>query len=286
MTLFEQILAESRLLLEKANEVTEDKIKDAIENCKIVSIMYNDRKGGTGKSWRYIYPVVYGELKDRKTGAGTGNMAVRAYQTVGSTKRGKNRWKLFRVDRIVAWYNQENTPEDQTHTFTRKDLDQLFNDGGDKYFSRIDYHSPFMDVKYLIDAEPISKQDIKSVEPGAEPTTSQATVKYVPNPNWANQYDQGKGISLDNQGNVSYNSEKAESDRLTAPETEPVTDADVQTTGQEANAQQQDTAKLVADDKPITKDDVNGTPEDNDLTKTYTNMMNRWKNNEEEGSYS
>jgi hypothetical protein len=78
MTLFEQILAESSLLLEKANEVTVDKIKDAIENCKIVSIMYNDRKGGTGKSWRYIYPVVYGELKDRKTGAGTGNMAVRA----------------------------------------------------------------------------------------------------------------------------------------------------------------------------------------------------------------
>ena len=285
MTLFEQILAESSLLLEKANEVTVDKIKDAIENCKIVSIMYNDGKGGGGKSWRYIYPVVYGELKDRKTGAGTGNMAVRAYQTVGSTKRGKNAWKLFRVDRIVAWYNQENTPEDMTHTFTRKDLDQLFNDNGDKYFSHIDSHSPFMDVKYLIDAEPISKQDIKSVEPGKESDTAQATVKYVPNPDWANQYDQGKGISLDNQGNVSYNSEKAESDRLTAPETEPVTDADVQTPGQESEPSQ-DTAKLVADDKPITKNEVNGTPEDNDLTKTYTNMMNRWKNNEEEGSYS
>ena len=86
MTLFEQILAESNLLLEKQNDVTIEKIKDAIENQKKVSIMYNDTQPepgpkGMGRSWRYILPVVYGELKN-------GKPAVRAYETVGSTKRG------------------------------------------------------------------------------------------------------------------------------------------------------------------------------------------------------
>ena len=285
MNLFEEILLESNLLLEKANEVTEDKIKDAIENCKIVSLMYNDKQGGNGKSWRYIFPVVYGELKDRKTGGGTGKMAVRAYQTVGSTKRGKNAWKLFRADRIVAWYNQENTEEDMTHTFSRKDLDQLFNEKGDKYFHSIVYHTPLMDVEYLIDSEPVKKDDIKSAEGG-----EQASVRYVPNAEWKNQYDQeqGKGISLDNQGNVSYNSEKGETAKMTAPETKPVTDTDVQTPAAPETNPEQDTSKLVADDKPITKDEIEQpNAENNELTNTYNSLMTRWKNNdEEEKSYT
>ncbi len=287
MNLFEEILAESNLLLEKSNEVTEDKIKDAIENGKIVSIMYNDGKKDAAKSWRYIYPVVYGELKNRKEGGGNGHMAVRAYQTVGSTKRGKNAWKLFRVDRIVAWYNQENTPEDQTHTFTRSDLDQLFNENGDKYFHTIVYHAPFIDVEYLIDSEPIKKDDIKPNDIGTTGAEEKSTVKYTPNPEWKNQYNQefGKGITLDNKGEVSYNSEKTTTDKLTAPETKPVTNTDVQ--GAEANAETQDTSKLVADEKPITKSELEGEPEENALTKNYNSLMNRWKNNEEEeGSYA
>ena len=82
MGLLGEILKECNLLLEKKNEVSDDKIKDAIENCKIVSIMYNDGTPEGGKSWRYIYPVVYGELKN-------GNAAVRAYQEGGSTSRVK-----------------------------------------------------------------------------------------------------------------------------------------------------------------------------------------------------
>lgn len=284
MNLFEQILAESNLLLEKINEVSEEKIKDAIENGKIVSIMYNDGQKGGGKSWRYIYPVVYGELKNRKTGAGSGNMAVRAYQTVGSTKRGKNAWKLFRVDRIVAWYNQEDTP-DEKHTFTKEDLNQLFNEKGDKYFSDIIYHSPFMNVEYLIDSEPVEKDDIKNTE---EPSNMQepedrAYVKYTFNPDWKNQYDQERsnGISLDNQGNVSYNSENNPTDGLTAPETKPVTDNEVNDT-EKSEIPSQDAKKMVADNKPVTKDELEEKPENNELTRTYSDFMNRWKNNDEE----
>ena len=280
MNLFEQILFESNLLLEKKNEVTVEKIKDAIENGKIVSMMYNDQKGGGGKSWRYIYPVVYGELKDRKNGGGTGNMAIRAYQPQGSTKRGKPAWKLFRLDRIVAWYNQENTDTDKTHTFSKEALGQLFNTSGDKYFHSITYHSPFMNVEYLIDSEPIKKDDIKSTS-GETNIPDNANVVYTPNTDWENQYnkEQGNGISLDNNGNISYNSEKTS--KLTAPETKPVTNDEVQK--QTPIEPEQDTEKLVANDEPITKDQI----QQNDLTNTYNDIMNRWnKDDEENKSYT
>jgi len=269
MNLFEQILSEASLLLEKQNEVTVEKIRDAIENGKIVSMMYNDKQGGGGKSWRYIYPVVYGELKDRKTGGGTGNMAVRAYQPQGSTKRGKPAWKLFRLDRIVAWYNQENTDTDKTHTFSKEALGQLFNTEGDKYFHTISFHSPFMKVEYLIDSEPIKKDDIKQEPNVTDNEPEKASVRYI-----------GNGISLDNDGNVSYNSEKANTNKLTAPETEPVTDMEVNQ-GETQNTQKQDNEKLTADEKPVTKDELE--PQ-NDLSDAYNDLMNRWKKNDEENN--
>lgn len=287
MTLYEEILAEANLLLEIQNPVTVEKIRDAIENCKKVSIMYNDGKGGGGKSWRYIYPVVYGELKNRSGGGGNGHMAVRAFQTKGSTKRGQNAWKLFRVDRIVAWYNQENTETDKTHTFTKEQLGQLFNDKGDKYFHTITCHSPFVNVEYLIDSEPINKDDIKQDTGTDNGNVENATVKYTYNPDWKNQYNQEneKGISLDNNGNVSYNSEK-----LSAPETEPVTKDMVNQGASEPKTDSQ-VNKMMADNKPITKDEVNNGEDssgnNNELTDAYTSLMNRWNNkDEEEKSYS
>ena len=282
MSLFTEILKESSLLLEKQNEVTEDKIRDAIENGKIVSIMYNDGEPGKGKSWRYIYPVVYGELKNRKTGAGNGHMAIRAYQTVGSTKRDKkNAWKLFRLDRIVAWYNQENTETDQSHTFDPKLL-QYFSEKGDKHFARIVYHSPAINVEYSIDSKPISKDDIMSIY-GKE--GEQPEIKYTMNPDWKNQYNQeySKTISLDNNGNISYPSEKGapEASKIEAPDTKPISGDEVQT-GQPQDTSVQDDAakKMVADEKPVSKDEVNGKEPENDITPAYQDMMNRWKNAE------
>lgn len=281
MNLFEQILSESGLLLEKQNEVSVEKIRDAIENGKIVSMMYNDQKGGGGKSWRYILPVVYGELKNRQDGGGNGHMAIRAYQPSGSSKRGRPAWKLFRLDRIVAWYNQENTENDKTHTFTKADLDALFNEKGDKYFHTIMYHAPFMNVEYMIDSEPIKKDDIKEPQ-GAEQGEEKATVRYTVNNDWKNQYnkEQGNGVSLDNNGEVSYNSEK---DKLTAPETKPVTNTDIEPAGQTEETPT-DTNKMVADEKPITKDDVQNQEPQNDLTPAYDDMMKRWNNSEEENN--
>ena len=284
MSLFQEILYEVHLLLEKQNEVSEDKIKAAIEGGKVVSMMYNDKQGGGGKSWRYIYPVVYGELKDRKTGGGSGNMAIRAFQPSGSSKRGRPAWKLFRLDRIVAWYNQENTENDLTHTFSKADLGALFNESGDKYFHTIMYHSPFMNVEYLIDSEPVKKSDIKT---GDETETEKETptIRYTYNPDWRNQYNKENetGISLDNDGDVSYNSEKSEVSKMVAPETKPITKDDVQTPGTTPETRQEDNEKLVADEKPITKDEIESTPE-NDLTSAYNDLMNRWQKTEDENN--
>ena len=283
MSLYSEILKESNLLLEKQNEVTEDKIRDAIENHKLVSIMYNDGEPGKGKSWRYICPVVYGELKNRKTGTGNGHMAVRAYQTVGSTKSDKKyAWKLFRLDRIVAWYNQENTEGDETHTFDPSAL-QYFNNSGDKHFSRIVYHAPEINVEYTIDSKPISKDDIMNIY-GKE-GEQQPEIKYTLNPDWKNQYNQeySKTISLDNNGNISYPSEKEAptASKIEAPETKPVTGGEVQTGQQQETGVEDATAKkMVADEKPVTKDEINGNQPENDITPAYNDMMNRWKNAE------
>ena len=279
MSLYTEILKESNLLLEKQNEVTEDKIRDAIENHMLVSIMYT----GKGKSWRYICPVVYGELKNRKTGTGNGHMAVRAYQTVGSTKSDKKyAWKLFRLDRIVAWYNQENTEGDETHTFDPSAL-QYFNNSGDKHFSRIVYHAPEINVEYTIDSKPISKDDIMNIY-GKE-GEQQPEIKYTLNPDWKNQYNQeySKTISLDNNGNISYPSEKEAptASKIEAPETKPVTGGEVQTGQQQETGVEDATAKkMVADEKPVTKDEINGNQPENDITPAYNDMMNRWKNAE------
>jgi hypothetical protein len=287
MSLYGEILLESNLLLEKTNEVTEDKIRDAIENGKIVSIMYNDKEPGSGKSWRYIYPVVYGELKDRKTNQGNGHMAVRAYQDGGSTKRGeKKAWKLFRLDRIVAWYNQENTDEDKTHTFNAILL-QDFNQTGDKHFFNIKYHSPLINVQYDIDDKPIKKSDIQQGETKPETTkqTQAPNIKYVVNPEWKNQYDKNAEISVDNKGNVGYLSTKGEEgNTVDAPDTKPITKAEVNGTPIEPPTAEPNAANVEADNKPITKDEVNAEgeqeqPQENELTTSFNDMMNRWKEN-------
>ena len=75
---------------------------------------------------------------------------------------------------------------------------------------------------------------------------------------------------------------------MTAPETKPVTDTEVQTPETPETKPEQDTSKLVADDKPITKDEIEQpNAENNELTNTYNSLMTRWKNNdEEEKSYT
>lgn len=277
MSLFGEILSECNLLLEKTNIVTDDKIKDAIENCKIVSIMYNDGEKNGGKSWRYIYPVVFGELKN-------GNKAIRAYQDGGSTSRimkpgtnkGKKRgWKLFRLDRIVAWFNQENTETDLSHVFNPETLADL-NKTGDKSFRTIYVHSPAVKIEPVIDSDSIDKSDIQTAQPKQD-TNKEPAVKYVFNPEWKNQYkEKSQEISVDNSGNVGYTSSK-EANKMEAPETKPVTKDDV--APDEAPMQPKGEEMPAADETPVTKDEVNGKVE-NDITTAFQDIMKRMENAE------
>ena len=124
-----------------------------------------------------------------------------------------------------------------------------------------------------IDATPVTKTDVS-------PTTQQ-----VQNPNIvskSNDFVPSKtkqGTSIDNSGDKSYFSNKVE-----APETEPVTKSDVQP---QNNAPQTQVEPEIGTE-PVTKSDVEGETinQDNKLTNSFKDMMNRMdnlnKDNEEE----
>ena len=76
--------------------VTDDQIKDAIENKYNVKLWYDDgdRKTSSGPTQRYVQIYVLGDTL-------ANNPAIRAYQIGGQSKSGERNWKLFRLDRIV-----------------------------------------------------------------------------------------------------------------------------------------------------------------------------------------
>jgi hypothetical protein len=124
-----------------------------------------------------------------------------------------------------------------------------------------------------IDATPVTKIDVN-------PTTQQ-----VQNPDIVSKSKDfvpsktKQGTSIDNSGNKSYFSNKVE-----APETEPVTKSDVQP----QNNVPQTQAEPKIGTEPVTKSDVEGETisQDNKLTNSFKDMMNRMDNlnndNEEE----
>ena len=155
----------------------------------------------------------------------------------------------------------------------------MFNPNGDKHFSNIIYHSQFVEVP--------PEQQQQPTEKPVTPTEPEAT--YEPNVNnvagqtttdWKNQYNQekGQGISLDNNGNVAYNKDI---EKINAPETTPVTKADVVPEPQTMEPQQpqvlqqpeQTPEPEVANDEPVEKTDVQ--PQ-NDITPAYRDLMYRW----------
>ena len=95
-----------------------------------------------------------------------------------------------------------------------------------------------------------------------------------------------QGTSIDNSGDNSYFSNKVE-----APETQPVTKSDVQPQNnvpQTQNNVPQTQAEPEIGTEPVTKSDVEGETinQDNKLTNSFKDMMNRMDNlnndNEEE----
>lgn len=280
MGLFEEIVNESMLLNELRTN-RDDDIKKAINNVLRVRISYDDKKDkvisrAKGKRERYILPVAYGITKN-------GKRAIRAYQTAGSTKRGVPKWKLFLLDNIYNWSNGKKSFKEYGDTLIRLGL----NTKGDKHMTKLfaitpigNENVPVAKNSNPIGATPVTKTDVS-------PTTQQ-----VQNPNIvskSNDFVPSKtkqGTSIDNSGDKSYFSNKVE-----APETEPVTKSDVQPQNnvpQIQNNVPQTQKEPKIGTEPVTKSDVEGETisQDNKLTNSFKDMMNRMdnlnKDNEEE----
>lgn len=280
MGLFEEIVNESMLLNELRTN-RDDDIKKAINNVLRVRISYDDKKDkvisrAKGKRERYILPVAYGITKN-------GKRAIRAYQTAGSTKRGVPKWKLFLLDNIYNWSNGKKSFKEYGDTLIRLGL----NTKGDKHMTKLFAITPIgnENVPVAKNSNPIGATPVTKID--VNPTTQQ-----VQNPNIvskSNDFVPSKtkqGTSIDNSGDKSYFSNKVE-----APETEPVTKSDVQPQNnvpQTQNDVPQAQKEPKIGTEPITKSDVEGETisQDNKLTNSFKDMMNRMdnlnKDNEEE----
>lgn len=258
----------NRVLLNELSQSRSSDIKKAIEKCLRVRMTYNDEKGGKGKNERYILPVVYGRTLN-------GKLAIRAFQSAGSTKRGVPKYKLFLLKRIVSWSNGKKTFK----SYEKELLDRGLNQYGDMHFSEIYAITPFAtgfhnlsSENEPIDSEPIQKQDIspelngKELETGPKKKPQIKPIKRKP----ANKPEK----PIENDPNVDYFNNKVE-----AQPTEPVKKSDVQdnqpTEPQQEPQQQMD--DITADNGYIKKTDIEPTKisRDNPLTKSFQDMMDR-----------
>lgn len=78
-------------------------ITQVLNNHNYVEINYaGDGESGNHRGKRIIQVYAYGLTKG-------GKPCIRAYQTNGDTYRGRPKWKLFRIDRILSWKILEQT---------------------------------------------------------------------------------------------------------------------------------------------------------------------------------
>lgn len=287
MTLFEQIVKESKALLSELtrSQGRDQDIIDAVNNVLRVRIGYDDEQGGRkGKNLRYIIPVAYGT-------SSAGNPVVRAYQTMGSSKRGleDNKWKFFRVDRIYSWDSGKKASE----TDIKEMLSAIpkFNDeSDDKSLSVVYARSPLtkaggpLNQVPTIDSGPVTKADV------GEPVTAKATTPAKTSGQNAPSQAKTGEKNIDITPSQSYFKNKIE-----APETEPITKRQIsepeeeqpQQNVQEPAEAPKDNLQPVRTDTPVTKDQIEDTEDimnDKEVKamNDFAKRMNNVENGEEE----
>lgn len=290
MNLFFIDIPSSKRILSEAvsddNKVTDEKIADAIRHNKMVSILYNENINDAnpedpstiGRSWRYICPVVYGELSKKTSngrkrvsnGQPSGKYAIRAWQSSGSvgknqelgTNRGlKPRWKTFRLDRILAWYNQDKTFDPSTFSPRLKTE-------GDKDFASIKCHAPQINIGSQPETKPETKGDVNNFEPSKINPAKMSDAEKV---------DAIQQNSVDNVQATPYNN-VTQIGKIEAPSTKPVSKNDIEP---QQNVSDDDEAR-----NNINK--IEGEPtepmyepmslDNNPLTNTFKDMNQRWDN--------
>lgn len=290
MTLFEQIVKECKALL---SELTQgqgrDKdIIDAVNNVLRVRIGYDDEQGGNrGKNMRYIIPVAYGT-------SSAGNPVVRAYQTMGSSKRGlQQRWKLFRIDRIYSWDNGKKASEADIQAILNASP-KFNNETDDKSMSNIYARSPLTNGNIelsqipTINAEPVKKDDVEA--PAVTKATTPSKV--------SGQETQAQAKPAEKNIDISQ-SQSYFNNRIEAPKTEPITKQQINKPEEEQPQQDvqtpaktpEDNRQMVRTDAPVTKDQIEGTEDVkndeevkavNDFAKRMDNVQNGEEEKEEE----
>lgn len=255
------------------------KINSAIDNRNTAIIRYKSKGKNEHTQQRTIFPVAYGVNKK-------GNQVVRAYQTGGDTTTVKPGWKFFRVDRILSWYNMRKTKFDM-----RMLVNLGYNRDGDKLMTRL-----FNNVKTKAQTDQELNDKKQKETPKEKPVitpnpVSKAEVNNQDNigqqPNINNNLNtQSSSKSIDNNLINAYTNNDSEAAKMTAPETKPVTKAQIN--GTVNNKEYQDMEEpsndslKIDNDKPVSKSDI----ESNPLTDTYKDMMRRFakldNNNEEE----
>lgn len=306
MTLFEEIVLDSGLLLESAQS---SEITDAILNFRPARIKYRTKGQNYRTGARLIYPVAFGVTT-------SGYPVVRAFQEKGESTTSVPAWKFFRVDRIISWKTLTKTADGKDYHFDPEVLSGL-NKNGDKgmveiyaicpigkakkggsWLSRVkgkakDFFSNFFNKKQdpAVQSEPVSKSQIKgsdehdAIEKSvkqkiASSPSSIGAAKNKNNQTYASAADVVNNIidsvanNVDKEGKGVYlNNDNPELKAMSAPDTAPITKDDV---NPDSDMEQgQDNSIVEPDDKPVTKDNVEQNNMDK-ITRTYKDLMHRW----------
>lgn len=271
MSLFKEIVNES--LLTELRQDREGDVKDAINNVLRVRMVYDDKKGGKGKNERFILPVAFGLTK-------SGKKAIRAYETMGSSKRGLTnppnrrkypKWKMFLYDNIISWSNGKRSFRDYKDALIRMGL----NTQGDKSMTTLFAITPFANDNVQvakdtmpIDAKPVTKNDVTPTAASQNPKTTEKD-SFEP-------ASVSRNKEVDNSSNNSYFKNKVE-----APETAPVTKSDVGGNKNAPTQGQETIDKMTATDAtPITKSELETQPANGveKVKSDFNDMMNRMDN--------
>lgn len=269
LDLFSQIVNEATTPDYKLD--LEDRIKSAIENVRRVRMYYDDKQGGKGKNERFILPVAFGLTK-------SGKKAVRAYETMGSSKRGLTnppnrrkipKWKLFLVDGIVSWSNGKKTFADYKNALISLGL----NTHGDKSMTTLFAITPFADDNVQVAKNtdtitngPVNKSDVEPTQKLQSPKTTDKE-KFIP-------AAVSREKTVDNTNKGDYFKDKTE-----APDTEPVSKQQVSNEPQVVT--NNDAEKMSGIDGPVTKNDIStGDSHENidDVKAKFNDMVQRMDN--------
>ena len=268
MKLYEKILKEMKLLKE---DVSINDINDSITSMRPAIINYINNEGEKqAQGERKIYPIAYGIST-------AGNPVIRAFEKEGDTATKVPAWKLFIVPNIISWKTIDN------ETFKDEELIGINKNGKDKQIQTLYNVSPLSDIaKQWINNEPV----IKSTP--IEKTDVNNSGKYSANDIVNNTINYAiKQKNVDNVKNNEYNSSGKEIKQMTAkPETEPIVKSDINNIPQQnIKNNQENNDYLYSDNKPVEKDDIlhkNSEEEENNITDTYNNLLDRWNTPPEE----